>query len=85
MNPIIERRLSAIEQRFRPIKRYVGAVQEVIDGREVVQGHDGNVTVTREPRETDAVFQKRYRAALGVTDADVLVIRRIITPARLAA
>lgn len=85
MRATIERRLAAIEQRFRPIKRYVGAVQEVIDGREIVTGRDGDVTVTREPRETDAAFQKRYRAALGVTDADVLVIRRMIAPARLAA
>jgi hypothetical protein len=80
MRATIERRLTAIEQRFRPVKRYVGAVQEVIDGRDVVQGRDGDVTVTRGPGETDAAFQKRYRAALGVTDADVLVIRRIISP-----
>lgn len=80
MRATIERRLTAIEQRFRPIKRYVGAVQEVIDGRDVVTGRDGDVIVRREPRETDTAFQKRYRAALGVTDADVLLIRRIISP-----
>jgi hypothetical protein len=85
MRATIERRLAAIERRFRSIKRYVGAIQEVIDGRDVVTGRDGNVTVTREPRETDAAFQKRYLAALGVTDADVLVIRRMIAPTRLAA
>lgn len=52
-----------------------------------VSRHEQEMAVsgTREPRETDAAFQKRYRAALGVTDADVLVIRRMIAPARLAA
>lgn len=84
---VLERRLVALEKAVKAPMRYVRALTFMPDdgGPEIVKGRDSDVTVTRQPRETDGTFQKRYRAVLGVTDADVLVMRRIIGSGRLAA
>jgi hypothetical protein len=86
MSATLERRLVALEKRVKAPMRYIFALSEKdCDGTETVKGRDSDVTVMRQLRETDETFQKRYRAALGVTDADVLVMRRIIGLDRLVA
>ncbi|TXF13708.1 hypothetical protein [Pelomicrobium methylotrophicum] len=67
-------RIAALEERLRPHRRYIGAVWN----GDTVTSRDGSVTIKRMANEDAETFLARCRAELGVSDADIFLVRRIL-------